>query len=317
MDEMQSLPPDTHIGSVHLKVSNLKKSLSFYVDILGFKEVEWESEPGAASEQTAETVLLSADGNYPALILLTEQPEAIQKPKYTTGLYHIAIRVPSQRALGKELAHVQQMGWRFDGAADHLVSEALYLADPDGNGLEIYADRERERWPYSGDQVVMATEPLDVDGLMRAAAESEPSYEGIHPNTVIGHVHLQVADLSQAESFYHGLLGFDITQRSYPGALFLSAGGYHHHIGLNIWAGKGATPPPPNAVGLKSFTIVIPNGEAWQYVLDRLQKASVAIEAWHSEGGLVKALVEDPFQNGVELAVEKDLLSSRNVGAKL
>jgi catechol 2,3-dioxygenase len=145
--------------------------------------------------------------------------------------------------------------------------------------------------------------------LRRAASLNPATYEGIHPDTVIGHVHLHVADLSRAEDFYQGLLGFDVTQRSYPGALFLSAGGYHHHLGLNIWAGKGAPPPPPNAVGLASFTVMIPDGDAWWAVIERLREAGMGVEIQDSDAGFVKAFIEDPSQNGVKLEVEKALLS--------
>ena len=308
MDEINSLPADTHIGSVQLKVSDLRESLSFYTNVLGFQGIPPEQLAGFESEERSFKTYLSANGNLPALIVLAQQPGAIPMPRNTTGLYHVAIRVPDQAALGTEFERVRQNGWRFQGAADHQVSEALPLTDPDGNGLEIYTDRAREDWPRSGNQIVMATDPLDVYSLMRAASLKGASYAGIHPETVIGHVHLQVADLSRSEDFYHGLLGFDVTQRSYPGALFVSAGGYHHHIGLNVWAGEGAPPPPPNAVGLKSYTIVIPDGVAWQSVLERLQNAGVPVEGLHSEHGFIKALVKDPSQNGIELAVATGLL---------
>jgi catechol 2,3-dioxygenase len=151
------------------------------------------------------------------------------------------------------------------GASDHGVSEALYLSDPDGNGLEIYRDRPRAEWRMDGDQVAMVTEALDLENLR---AEAQDRDEGVVPGTTIGHVHLHVADLDRAEAFYGGKLGFDMMLRGTQfGAYFMAAGGYHHHLGLNIWAGR--TPPPPNAVGLESFTVTIPGEAAWRQAVER------------------------------------------------
>ena len=193
--------------------------------------------------------------------------------------------------------------WPFQGFADHLVSEALYLADPDGNGLELYADRPPERWTQRNGQIVMGTEPLDVDGLVAEADGESASWHGIDPGADIGHVHLHVADLARAEAFYHGLLGLDVTQQGYPGALFLSAGGYHHHLGINTWAGTGAPPPPAEAVGLLSFTLQIPDGKAWRAALARLAGAGMAPEVQHDCPGKRIALFRDPDGLGVELVL--------------
>jgi len=144
------------------------------------------------------------------------------------------------------------------GFADHGVSEAIYLADPDGNGLEFYADRPPENWPRTDHQIAMVSNPLDVESLLALAAPNRAAKYRIHPETRMGHVHLQVSNLARTEEFYAGELGFDVTQRSYPGALFFAAGGYHHHLGTNTWAGRGAHRPPDNAIGLISFSIVIP-----------------------------------------------------------
>jgi catechol 2,3-dioxygenase len=230
------LPAAVQIGHVHLQVSDLERARVFYKEFIGFKEIS----------RDRETTILSATGQLPAHILLTARPGAKPKPPRTTGLYHVAIRFPDRRELSRVFRRLIEQAWQFQGFADHLVSEALYLADPDGNGLELYTDRPREQWRWRNGQVEMTTDPLDVDDWLRESDNDPTPWNGVHPNTDIGHVHLHVADLQKAEAFYHGVLGFDITQRSYPGVVHLG-GGYHHHIGLNLWAGKGAPPPPPEA----------------------------------------------------------------------
>ena len=149
------------------------------------------------------------------------------------GLYHFALLLPDRAALGRFAAHVLRLGLR-PGMADHAVSEALYLSDPDGLGIEVYADRPRTSWTYRGDELVMTTEPLDIAGLITAGQGDE--WRGAPEGTSMGHVHLHVGDLARAEAFYHRALGFDKKVWSYPGALFFSAGGYHHHLGTNIWS---------------------------------------------------------------------------------
>ncbi len=249
------LPDTAHIGGAHLRVIDLDRALDFYRDTLGLTVVD----------QPGDTVALASSPDAAPILRLTVHPDAIRKPQRSTGLYHVAILLPSRAALGKMLHRLIDLGYPLQGAADHLVSEALYLADPDGNGLEIYRDRPRSEWRMDGDSVAMATEALDVDGVLADADLS--AWDGIAPGTVIGHVHLHVSDLAQSEQFYSGLLGLDVVQRSYPGALFLSAGGYHHHLGVNTWAGR--MPPPANAVGLESFTVTIPDPLAWAQAVER------------------------------------------------
>ncbi|MBL7961622.1 VOC family protein, partial [bacterium] len=149
----------------------------------------------------------------------------------------------------------------FQGFADHGVSEALYMADPEGNGVEIYVDRPRDLWPKRQGRLQMTTDPLDVNDLIREIKNESSALNELHPETDIGHIHLQVSELSRAEKFYHGILGMDITQDSYPGALFLSAGGYHHHIGANVWSGEGAARPGKDFLGLAGFAIHIPDSD--------------------------------------------------------
>jgi len=247
------LPDATRIGGAHLRVQDLDRALGFYRDTLGFT---------VAAQDAAHADLAPSPGEAP-ILRLTANPDYIRKPQRSTGLYHVAILVPDRPALGRILQRLLSRRL-LGGASDHLVSEALYLSDPDGNGLEIYRDRPRSEWRMDGDSVAMATDPLDAEGLLDAGGSQEG---GVVPGTTIGHVHLHVADLARAEQFYSGLLGFDVIQRTYPGALFVSAGGYHHHLGLNIWAGR--TPPPANAVGLESWTLVIPGDEAWAQAVQR------------------------------------------------
>jgi catechol 2,3-dioxygenase len=280
-----SIHPDTTVGPVYLTVSDLIRSERFYCDVLGFKPLGRQDD----------ALVLTADGVSP-LLALEGRPDARPKPSRTTGLYHFAILVPSRVELARSLRQLAEMGWPLGGASDHLVSEALYLDDPDRNGIEIYHDRPRSEWPRRNDQIQMAVDPLDFDGLLAELSRDDRPWDGLQPATRIGHVHLHVADLRAAEAFYHGVLGFDLMQRLAGSALFISAGGYHHHIGLNTWAGAGAPPPPPDAVGLRFFAVQLPNQAELARVTDRVRVAGLAIE--QTDYGL---LLRDPSQNGVLL----------------
>lgn len=284
-----NLPAATHIGHAHLQVSDLTQALKFYEEFLGFKAISRDNE----------TAALSASGKFPAHILLTAHADARPKPPHTTGLFHIAIRFPNRRELARVFRRLIEQGWPFQGFADHIVSEALYLADPDGNGVELYTDRPRAQWRRRNGEVEMATDPLDVDDLLREIENDSTTWNGVRPQTDLGHVHLHVSDLQKAEAFYCGVLGFEVTQRSYPGALFISAGGYHHHIGLNIWAGKGAPPPPPEAVGLRAFSIMIPDTAALGILKTRLQSAKISFE----ERSASAIAMRDQDGNGVEVVI--------------
>lgn len=230
-----------------------------------------------------------------ALVHLVAQPDAPPRPPRTTGLFHLALLVPTRAELARAVRRVTAAGWSFTGASDHLVSEALYLDDPEGNGIEIYRDRPREEWSYSGGSPAMATLPLDLAGVMGELDDGDKD-SGPAVGTCLGHVHLNVADLAAAEAFYAGILGFDVTVRAYPGALFVSAGGYHHHIGLNTWFGVGAPPPPAGALGLGSFEVVLPTAGELGRVRARLDAAGT--EARTEAGALV---VADPSANRVRL----------------
>jgi catechol 2,3-dioxygenase len=280
------LPSATHIGSVHLTVADLEAQRSFYERALGLRELE----------RDGSTVRLGPDGG-PVILELTGHPDAPRRPHGTTGLYHLAVLVPGRADLGQALRRVIESGWRFTGASDHLVSEALYLNDPEGNGIEIYRDRPREEWARSDEGVIqMATLPLDLDGVLGEIEAAEPVPALMPAGTHIGHVHLQVANLRDAETFYSGALGFEVMVRTYPGALFVSAGGYHHHIGLNTWESAGGSPPPEGSTGLRSFELVLPTADDANPVADRAREAGAQVETRDGT-----AILLDPWQDAVLL----------------
>ena len=255
------LDPRTTVGHVHLRVADLDRALGFYRDALGFREA-WRA-PG--------TVMLSADGRYPFALGLTVTAEKAA-PGRRAGLYHAAFLLPNRGALGRLLRRLLERDIILDGASDHLVSEALYLRDPEGNGLELYADRAREQWMWNGDQVDMTSRELDLRDLLAAGGDRSAT---VAEETRLGHVHLRVSDLARAETFYHEALGFDVTLRRYPGALFLSAGGYHHHLGTNVWAGQGIPPASTEGPGLWYFTVRLPDRAALTSEADRLRSRGV------------------------------------------
>ena len=212
-------------------------------------------------------------------------------------MFHLALLVPSRAELARALHRVTAAGRRFTGASDHLVSEALYLDDPEGNGIEIYRDRPRDEWARENGELKMATLPLDVEGILAGVSAGDAG-DGMAEGTRMGHVHLQVADIPAAEEFYVGALGFDPIVRRYPGALFISAGGYHHHIGLNTWAGEGAPAPPDGALGLRRFTIVLPDEAALDAVRGSVAAAGLALADEDR-----RAVAADPSGNTVVLTV--------------
>jgi catechol 2,3-dioxygenase len=280
------LPSATHIGSVHLTVRDLEAQRSFYERALGLRELRREGQ----------TVGLGPDGG-PVILELTGHPDAPQRPHGTTGLFHLAVLVPTRADLAQALRRVIEAGWRFTGASDHLVSEALYLNDPEGNGIEIYRDRPREEWQRSDEGVIqMATLPLDIEGVMGEVDPAQPVPPLMPAGTHMGHVHLQVAGLRDAEAFYAGTLGFEVMVRTYPGALFVAAGGYHHHIGLNVWESAGGSPPPEGSTGLRSFEVVLPSAEEATRLAEQASAAGANV---HTHDGT--AVVLDPWQDAVLL----------------
>jgi catechol 2,3-dioxygenase len=229
--------------------------------------------------------------NEPPLIHLKETPGARQV-QGKSGLYHFAVLLPTRADLGNALQRLIDSDIRI-GQSDHLVSEALYLSDPDGNGMEIYRDRPRAEWTWRDGMVEMAVDPLDLKSLLRDAA---PGGSMAAPaGTTIGHVHLQVSDVPKAVQFYHDVIGFDITA-FFQGAAFLSAGRYHHHLGLNSWNSRGAPPAPPEAAGLESFSIRVPSQDEQSRIADRLKAAGIG--EFFGNG---RVSVRDPWNIGVEI----------------
>jgi catechol 2,3-dioxygenase len=273
--------PNTRLGHVHLTVSDLGRSLAFYQGALGFQ----------IHREEGDTAFLGAGRD--DLLVLTERPEAIRVPR-RSGLYHYAILVPSRLALAGSLKNLIEIGMHQVGGADHLVSEALYLEDPDGNGIEIYRDRSRSEWQYDNGVLRMATDPLDYSGILAELNGSPAGWMGLHPDTVLGHMHLHVSHLAQATKFYEKVLGFGLVASVGETASFLSAGGYHHHLAVNTWNGVGVPPPPPDSVGLRYFVIQLPSQEEKARLVARLETARVPLET-RQEG----LFLRDPSQNGL------------------
>jgi len=277
--------PSTYVGQVHLKVRDLDLALRFYRDVIGFRVLE----------RNAGTATLTADGKTALLIL--EQPEDVMpKQGRTTGLYHFALLLPTRTDLARIVVHFARIGLRF-GSSDHLVSEALYLSDPDGNGIEIYRDRDPSEWTWRRDEVEMAVDPLDFRDLL-TAADDRP-WEALPEGTLMGHIHLHVSHLGPAERFYTDGLGFEVVNRYGAQALFLSTGGYHHHIGLNTWNGVGAPRPAENSVGLRSFTLVYPDAAARERAVANLRSMGEDVAEMD---GRYEAI--DPSGNRVVLVVQ-------------
>lgn len=260
------MDPAMRCGAVRLVVRDLGRSLRYYQERIGLRLLRRED--GAAA--------LGADQD--VLLTLVEQPDALPVQRGRTGLYHFALLTPDRVALSRVLNHLLATQTPIDGASDHGVSEALYLSDPDGHGIEIYRDRPRREWPFVKGSLGMTTDPLDVRGLV-AADRTRAPWEGIDPHTVMGHIHLHVADLAAAEHFYVDLLGLDLMQRFGGQAAFVSAGGYHHHLGLNTWAGIGAPPPPPTAARLLDFQLVVPNSMVLTEIVDGLRISGIEVNA--------------------------------------
>jgi catechol 2,3-dioxygenase len=256
LEAMAMIDPNLRIGSVHLDVSDLPRSVDFYERVMGIPVVSHE--PHQAQ--------LGPDREHPALVL-SDIAAPTPLPAGATGLFHVAWLHPSRAALADSVRRVVRARWPFEGASDHGVSEALYLSDPDGLGIEIYADRPRERWEHSSDGrwVNMVTLPLDLDDLLAQSLE-EPGAT-VAAQTAVGHVHLKVSDVPRAAAFYRDALGLQ-EQAQLPSAAFLAAGGYHHHVGLNSWQSRGAPPAPQSAPGLRSVEFVLSDSDA----LDALER---------------------------------------------
>lgn len=259
--------PNSRIGTVYLRVSDLERSLRFYKEVVGMQVME--AEKGTA-------ILGAGDGR--RLLRLREVKHATVLPRRSAaGLYHYAILLPDRKSLGLVLRHLLASGIHV-GHSDHLVSEALYIADPDNNGIELYADRPQHLWRRDAKgEYIMALDPIDKEGLLREAGDTP--WNSLPAGTTVGHIHLHVSDLAAAQRFYHDTLGFNIMAHMADSALFVAAGDYHHHIGLNIWAGKGARPAPDDATGLDRFEIVVPDKAELGRIAVRLRQAGIPFQA--------------------------------------
>lgn len=271
-----ALPADTRLGRVRLRVRDATRSAAFYGDLLGLEE------HGSESGGTA----FGGPGGDPAVVLFEERTAA-PRPPGSRGLFHVALLMPDRASLGAALARLLGAEYPVQGFADHHVSEAVYLADPDGNGIELYVDRPASAWKRTNSGIFMTTRSLDVESLLDARSDADPRWAPA--DTCVGHIHLQVDDLASAENFYGGTLGFDVVNRHFAGALFLSAGGYHHHIGLNTWGRPGV--PPDGIAGLVDFEIRVP---------DRTSRGELASRAGIVAGSMdVPISFRDPDGNSV------------------
>jgi catechol 2,3-dioxygenase len=261
------ISPNARIGQVHLRVSDIQKSTQFYESILGLKKIT------EASEKT----LLSPNGKLPYLVALTKSKKELDfSQRKRLGLYHFAILLPERKHLADFFVHLQEHRdeVKIDGFADHAVSEAIYVRDPDYNGIEIYRDRPRSEWIWNENKIHMVTEPLQFEELLR---ESTGHWNGMPDSTTVGHVHLHVSSIPKAEKFYSKMLGFSQTA-ALPGAAFFGAGGYHHHIATNTWLGENALPVSKEFPGLDYFTIELPSNDSLQDTIKNLSDNGVAIK---------------------------------------
>jgi catechol 2,3-dioxygenase len=276
------IAPSTTVGAVELTVADLDRSVAYYRDAIGLAVLVRED--GRAS--------LGAGRD--EVVGLVELPGATSAPR-ATGLFHLALRVPDRAALARWLAHAAREQVPLSGLSDHFVSEAIYLSDPDGHGIEIYADRPREIW--QGQVARMTTLALDVPGLLSELADpSRDQFEGLPAGTHMGHVHLQVASVPEAIAFYRDVLGFELMATYGEQAAFLSAGGYHHHVGVNTWNSLGASPPPAGSAALRRATIVLPDTVERDRVAARVESAGGEVEPLPD--GI---LVRDPSANPLVL----------------
>ncbi|WP_100407852.1 VOC family protein [Bacillus solitudinis] len=276
--------PITFVGQVNLKVQSLERSLAYYQEVIGFQVLE----------QFEKSANLTVDGK--TVILSIEQPHnVVPKQGRTTGLYHFALLLPTRSDLANIVQHFVDSGVQF-GSSDHLVSEALYLSDPDGNGIEIYADRDPTEWNWENGEVKMAVDPLNFPDLL--SGKKQQSWTELPAGTVMGHIHLHVSELKKTAEFYIKGLEFEVVTRFGNQALFISDGKYHHHIGLNTWNGVGAPNPFPNSVGLESFNLMLPNEEKRNKIIEQLKNIGAPLD--EENGNFVTS---DPSGNRIYLRV--------------
>ena len=282
-----TIDTQTSLGLVALKVSDQEESARFYRNVMGFRELE----------RSGKHLLLGVEDT--PLISLSEVADPQPKLRRSTGLYHLGVLLPRRRDLARFLTHLLAIRYPLEGAADHGVSESLYFDDPDSIGIEVYADRHREDWSLHKQSENLTTSPLDAEDLLSLVTKRTPGWKHAPAQTRIGHVHLHVNDISEAEWFYRDILGFQVQSRYGSEALFLAAGDYHHHIGVNVWAGIDSPPPPENATGLDYFMIRIPD----EQVLDELREHLYEVEMEY-EKEESNIYLQDPAGNRIVICPE-------------
>ncbi|HMS64598.1 MAG TPA: VOC family protein [Ignavibacteria bacterium] len=274
------IPDNTKIQSVDLRVKDLNESLKFYSELLGFKIIS----------RSDKLSLLSADGELPYLVKLFEDKNAEVRGHNSAGLFHIAFRFKNRKELARVFMRLFNNNVKFQGFSDHLVSEAIYLSDPDNNGIELYTDKPAAEWKWEMGQVIMDTLPLDLSKIT-AELDDPEIWNGIDPETDIGHIHLNVTDLFKSEKFYSLILGLNVTSSLYPGAVFYSAGGYHHHIGTNIWKSRNGKPVNIKSEGLINFTIKIPDEKYINSIFEKAKEEGLLLE--NRDGNDSELLIKD------------------------
>lgn len=277
------LHEQTQIGKVVLKVANLEKMIAFYTQVIGLSLIEKNQQ--TARLGMAEKILLE--------LIKVENPLPLTRK---TGLFHVAFLLPTRKDLGNTLIHYLQSNAPIDGASDHGYSEALYLTDPEGNGIEVYRDKPKSEWDIREDgEIVGITKEMDAEGVVAAADSQQSSFP---TGTIVGHVHLKVADLAQTETFYTQVVGLSLKNNFGNQAKFFAAGDYHHHIGSNTWMGKGVTLMADNDLGLAYYTFVLPDKEAFESLLTHLEKENVSLTLESSR----RLALLDP--NGIQVKME-------------
>lgn len=283
------LPAATRLGPAALIVTDLNRSAEFYASVVGL-DVQWRGELSTGEQG----LLLGSEGMEPVLRLI-ERPQA-RRAGRTAGLYHVALRYPDRPSLAHVVRRIAEQRVPIQGLSDHGTHEAVYLPDPDGNGLELEVDRPRAEWPPMAEEFSRGgPAPLKVDDLL-ATTEGAPTAsraDGVD----MGHLHLHVRGIEEAESFYRDVVGLSLVA-ALPSAIFMSAGGYHHHLGANVWNGVGAPPASPEAVGLHSWSIVVPDDAALEAVAERAAQSGTTAQVRAEDGALV---LRDPSGTAVEI----------------
>lgn len=277
--------PNVYVNQIDLKVLDIDRSIKFYTKIMGF---------GILSKEDKKAIL-TADG-INSIVILNQPKDVIPKIPKRTGLYHFAVLLPSRYYLGLFLKNIRDEWYPIIGGSNHGVSEAIYLEDPDGNGIEIYRDVDTQEWSRNEDGINMVTEPLDYDKLIAEAGEDQ--WVKTPSDTIIGHIHLHVGDLEKARKFYSDGLGFDLTMKAGTSAIFLSTGGYHHHIGLNVWNGRNALSLPDNSAGMKYYSLLFPDEEIRENKINKL--VNLGYEVIKEDKHIY---TKDPSSNLIKLTV--------------